>query len=98
MEIMYDVETCSENYKKYIRSAKYGDTISKTTKENMIFIYNEKKYIIRFCLEFSFDFENSFNYTYFSDFKCNRKIEENVMNKFISCVKKEFISTDRLSL
>jgi len=98
MNIIYDVETCSEEYKSFIREIAYGDTISETTQEMMIFIYNKKKYVVKFGLEFSFDFENGFHYTNFSDFKCNRKIEENVMNEFISCIKKTFITIDRLSL
>lgn len=96
-EIMYDVETCSEKYKEHIRGAKYGDRVEKTTKENMIFIYNDKKYTVRFVLKFSFDFEDGFSFTEFSDFKSSRKTEPEVMDEFISCIKSNFISLDRLS-
>jgi len=96
-QIMFDVETCSEKYKEYIRCAKYGDTISRTTKESMIFIYNNKKYVVRFILEFSFDFENGFHYANFSDFKSNRITAPNLMDEFISYIKEHFVTSDRLS-
>lgn len=96
-KFVYDVETCSEKYKEHIRSKKYGDTITKITKENMIFIHNEKKYIVRFILDFSYDFENGFHYTHFSDFKCNRKIDYKLMAEFEKEIRTNFISHDRMS-
>ena len=57
----YDVATCSELYKEYIRSLNYGDSISRTTDEYMVFMYKEKKFIVKFKLDFSFDFEDSFH-------------------------------------
>lgn len=98
MEIIYDVETCSENYKKYIRSISYGDTISKMTKENMIFNYNKQKYTVKFELDFSFDFENGFHYADFSSFTCSRRIDNKVMDEFVKYIKQHFVTTDRLSL
>lgn len=93
----FDVETCSEKYKEYIRGAEYGDTITQTTKENMIFIYDNKKCTIKFTLEFSFDFENGFTYTSFSDFKSSRKIKPELMSEFENYVKCHFVTSDRLS-
>ena len=57
-KIIFDVETCSEKYKEHIRGANYSDTITRTTKESMVFSYKDKKYTVKFSLEFSFDFEN----------------------------------------
>jgi hypothetical protein len=96
-EIIYDVETCSEKYKEHIRKAKYGDKVEKTTKENMIFIYNDKKYTVKFVLKFAFDFEDGFFFTDFFDFKSSRKIEPDLMNEFINHIKMKFITLDRLS-
>ena len=96
-EIMYDVETCSEKYKEYIRGAKYGTKVEKITKENMIFIYKDKKYTVKFVLKFAFDFEDGFLFTEFSDFKSSRKTEPKLMDEFIDCVKTKFITLDRLS-
>lgn len=95
--IDFDVETCSEKYKEYIRDAEYGDTVSRTTKENMIFIYENKKYTVRFNLEFSFDFENGFTYANFSDFKPSRITKPVLMDEFVKYIKVNFVSTDRLS-
>ncbi len=95
--IVYDVEDCSENYKKFIRCAKYGDTIEKTTKENIVFICNDKKYTIKFILKYAFDFENGFIFTEFSDFKSSRKTESELMDEFISHIKSGFVTSDRLS-
>lgn len=96
-QISFEVETCSEKYKEYIRAAKYGDTISRTTKENMMFICNNKKYTIRFELEFSFDFENGFYYTNFSDFKSSRITDHKLMTEFTNYIMSHFVTTDRLS-
>jgi len=96
-EFVYDVETCSENYKDHIRTAKYGAIVEKTTKESMIFIYNNKKYTIKFVLKYAFDFDNGFYYTDFSEFKSSRKVEPDLMNDFIDCIKKGFVTSDRLS-
>lgn len=93
----FDIETCSEKYKKYIRGTKYGDTVSKTTKENIIFLIDNKKYIVKFTLEFSFDYENGFNYTNFSDFKINRITKTELMNEFIKYIKNNFVNSERLS-
>lgn len=95
--IIFDVETSSEKYKEYIRGKKYGDRIEKITKESMIFIYNNKKYIVKFNLDFSYDFENEFNYTRFSDFKINRKIDQNIMDEFEKYIINNFITYDRMS-
>ena len=92
-----EVETCSERYKKYIRSAEYGDTVSETTNENMIFLFDNKKYTIKFTLDFSFDFENGFNYTNFSDFKSSRNAKSDILNEFIKHIKNNFVTSDRLS-
>lgn len=96
-EIDFDVETCSENYKKNIRSANYGDYVNKTTEESMIFIYEGKKYTIKFTLEYSFDFDNAFTHTHFSDFKSSRITPPNLMDEFIKYVKWSFVTCDRLS-
>lgn len=96
-DLDYAVETCSERYKEYIREAKYGDTVSKTTKENMIFLFDNKKYIVRFTLEFTFDFENGFTDTNFSDFKSSRITNPSLMYEFIKCIQKSFVTTNRLS-
>ena len=96
-QIVFDVETCSEKFKEHIRGAKYGDIISRTTNENMIFIYNNKKYIVRFILEFSFDFENGFHYAKFSDFKSNRITGPNLMNEFMNYIRDDFMTAERLS-
>ncbi len=93
----YDVETCSEVYKEHIRSIKYGDSISNVTDENMIFIYKEKKFIVKFKLDFSFDFENGFHYTKFSDFTYNRKVNDDEKKEFEECIRTSFVSEDRLS-
>lgn len=95
--LCFEVETCSERYKKYIRSAEYGDTVSETTNENMIFLFDNKKYTIKFTLEFSFDFENGFNYTNFSDFKSSRNAKSDILNEFIKHIKNNFVTSDRLS-
>jgi hypothetical protein len=95
--IIFDVETCSEKYKQHIRGKKYGDIITATTKENIIFIYDEKKYIIKFKLEFSYDFENEFNYTHFSDFTSNRKLKDTIKNVFETHIREKFITYDRMS-
>ena len=97
MEIVYDVETCSEKYKQCIRKKKYGDTIEKVTKESVIFIYENKKYTVKFILEFSFDFDNGFHYTNFSDFKCSRIVNENLMNEFQRYIRRNFVTSERLS-
>lgn len=96
-EIVYNVETCSEKYKEHIRGAKYGTKVEKTTKENTIFIHNDKKYTIRFVLKFAYDFEDEFLFTEFSDFKSSRKIEPDLMDEFIVHIKTKFITLDRLS-
>lgn len=96
-KIEYDVENCSENYKQYIRQANYGDTVSRTTNENVVFIFENKKYIVKFNLEFSFDFENGFNYIDFSNIKCNRVAPPFLMNEFISYINRFFVTSDRLS-
>lgn len=93
----YDVETCSEVYKEYIRSIEYGESISRVTDENMIFIYKEKKFIVKFKLDFSFDFENSFHYARFSDFTYNRKVNDDEKNEFEKYIKENFVTLDRLS-
>jgi hypothetical protein len=95
--IDYDVETCSEVYKQYIRSAKYGDIVSNTTKENIIFIYKEKKFILKFTLDFSFDFNNGFNHTNFYDFSYNRKVNDDEKKEFERYVNHNFVTEDRLS-
>lgn len=95
--IDYDVETCSEKYKELIRDGSYGDIIEGNTKEKMIFIYNKKKYIIKFDVDFSYDFENGFNHTYFSNFTCNRVIEYNIQKTFENYIIKNFVTNDRLS-
>jgi len=96
-DLDYAVENCSETYKEYIRVSKYGDTVSKTTKENMIFLFDKKKYIVRFTLEYTFDFENGFTHTKFSDFKSNRTTNPSLMYEFIKCIQKNFVNTDHLS-
>jgi hypothetical protein len=96
-EIIYDVETCSEKYKEHIRVAKYGTKVEKTTKENTIFIHNDKKYTVKFVLKFAYDFEDGFFFTEFSDFKSSKKIEPNLMDEFINHIKTKFITLDRLS-
>ena len=96
-EIVYDVETSSEKYKEYIRGAKYGTKVEKTTKENTIFIHNDKKYTVRFILKFSYDFEDGFLFTEFSDFKSSKKTESDLMDEFINHIKTKFITFDRLS-
>ena len=96
-KIVFDVETCSEKYKEHIRNKKYGDIIQKTTKESMVFIYGGAKYTVKFTLEFSYDFENAFNYTYFSEFKCSRKVSPNVMEEFEKYIMDRFITNDRMS-
>ena len=35
-EPSFDVETCSEEYKEYIRCAKYGDIVEQISNEYMI--------------------------------------------------------------
>ena len=96
-DLDYAVENCSERYKEYIRVSKYGDTVSKTTKENMIFLFDKKKYIVKFTLEYTFDFENGFTHTKFYDFKSNRTTNPSLMYEFIKCIQKNFVNTDRLS-
>ena len=96
-EIIFDVETCSEVYKHHIRESKYGDITESTTDEYMIFIYKNKTYKIKFKLQFSFDFENGFNYTYFSNFKSNIRIKDNVMEEFQKHIKETFVTLNRLS-
>lgn len=96
-EIDFDVETCSEKYKQHIRCINYGDSISKTTKESMLFIYKDKKYTVKFTLEFSFDYENGFHYTTFSDFKSSRITPPDLMDEFVKYIKTHFVTTDRLS-
>lgn len=99
-DIEFDVETCSEVYKEYIRDSKYGDTTQGNTSEKMIFIYKNKTYIMEFRLDFSFDFENGFNYTYFSDFVCKPKtkqITDKVFSEFENYIRNHFVTTDRLS-
>jgi hypothetical protein len=96
-EIVYDIETYSEKYKEHIRGAKYGTKVQKTTKENIIFIHNDKKYTVRFVLNFAYDFEDGFFFTEFSDFKSNRKTETDLMDEFILHIKTKFITLDRLS-
>jgi hypothetical protein len=96
-EILYNVEISSEKYKQYIRRAKYGTKVEKITKENIIFIHNDKKYIIRFILKFAYDFEDGFLFTEFSDFKSSTKIEPYLMDEFINYIKTKFITLDRLS-
>jgi hypothetical protein len=96
-KIVYDVETCSEKYKEHIRCAKYGAKVEKTTKENTIFIYNDKKYTVKFVLKFAYDFEDGFFFTEFSDFKSSKKIGPDLMDEFINHIKTNFITLDRLS-
>jgi hypothetical protein len=93
----FDVETCTEKYKQHIRCKKYGDIIEAKTEENMIFIYSNKTYIIKFKLEFLYDFENGFNYTRFSDFKSNRKLKDNIKNVFENHIINNFVTEDRMS-
>lgn len=93
----FDVETCSEKYKEHIRCINYGDSISTTTKESMIFIHKDKKYTIKFSLEFAFDYENGFCYTNFSDFTSSRKIMPELMAEFVNYIKGHFVTSDRLS-
>ena len=96
-KIVFDVETCSEKYKEHIRGANYSDTITRTTKESMVFSYKDKKYTVKFSLEFSFDFENGFYYTTFSDFKSTRITPPDLMDEFTKYIKTHFVTTDRLS-
>jgi hypothetical protein len=96
-KIVYDIETRSEKYKEHIRIAKYGTKVEKTTKENTIFIHNNKKYTVRFILKFAYDFEDGFFFTEFSDFKSSQKIEPDLMDEFINHIKRKFITLDRLS-
>jgi hypothetical protein len=95
---IYDIETCSEKYKEHIRGTKYGTKVEKTTKENIIFIYNDKKYTISFVFKFAYDCEDGFFFTKFSDFKSRQKIEHELMDEFINHIKTKFITLDRLSL
>jgi hypothetical protein len=96
-EPSFDVETCSEEYKEYIRGAKYGDIVEQISNEYMIFIYRNKKHIVKFNLDFSYDFENGFNHTYFSNFSCSVNINNNLMETFQNCIKNNFVTEDRLS-
>ena len=97
-KIVYDIETCSEKYKEHIRGTKYGTKVEKTTKENIIFIHNDKKYTISFVFKFAYDCEDGFFFTKFSDFKSRQKIEHDLMDEFINHIKTKFITLDRLSL
>jgi hypothetical protein len=97
-EICFDVDTCSEVYKEYIRDSVYGETTHGKTLENMIFIYRNKKYVMEFRLEFLFDFDNGFHYTYFTDFNCRpNRLKSNVKTIFENHIRNNFVSTDRLS-
>jgi hypothetical protein len=96
-EFVYYIETTSEKYKEHIRGGKYGAKVEKTTKENIIFIHNDKKYTIRFVLKFAYDFEDGFLFTEFSDFKSSKKTEPNLMYQFINHIETKFITLDRLS-
>jgi hypothetical protein len=96
-EFVYNVETRSEKYKEHIRGAKYGTKIEKTTKENTIFIHNDKKYTVKFVLKFAYDFEDGFFFTEFSEFKSSKKTEPDLMDEFINDIKTNFITLDRLS-
>lgn len=96
-EYDYDVETCSEVYKEYIRVANYGDTVSKITDEYMVFIYKEKKITVNFKLDFWYDFDDGFGRTEFSNFKCNSNINDDLKKEFENCIKSSFVTSDRLS-
>jgi len=96
-EIEFYVETRSEKYKEHIRGAKYGTKVEKITKENTIFIHNNKKYTVRFILKFAYDFEDGFLFNEFSDFTSSKKIDPELMDKFINHIKTKFITLDRLS-
>lgn len=96
-EPSFDVETCSEEYKEYIRDAKYGDMVEETSNEYMIFIYKNKKHVVKFNLEFAFDFENGFYHCNFSNFSCETKLNNNVMETFQNYIKNNFVTEDRLS-
>jgi len=97
IEIEFEVETCSDKYKTHIRKAKYGDVINKTTKESVVFIYGLKKYIVKFTLEYSYDFQNGFNRTRFYDFKYSRSVNAAMINEFHNYINDKFITHDRLS-
>lgn len=96
-EIIYDVETASEVYKEYIRGAEYGDVVSKTTSEYMIFIYKEKRITVSFKLKFSYDFDDGFTNTKFSDFSYSSNLPDDEKKEFQACIENGFVTCDRLS-
>ena len=96
-DIEFDVETCSEVYKESIRCGAYGDTIEDYTRENMIFIYKDKKYKMYFDLQFSFNFEDGFIHTYFTNFELNEWIKPSVKKEMEKYIRQNFVTEDRLS-
>ncbi len=95
--VEFDVETCTEIYKTIIRDAKYGDLIGDITRENMTFIINNKKIKMYFYLDFSFDFDNGFNHTYFTNFETNCWVKPSVKKEMEKYIRQTFVTEDRLS-
>lgn len=97
-KIDFYIDSCSEKYKEHIRGRRYGDIIEKTTAESVTFIVeNDKKYTVKFFLSFSFDFENGFHCVNYSEFKFNRKIDNDLKDILIKYIKNNFVDSDRLS-
>lgn len=93
----FDVETCTEVYKEYIRNAKYGDVVAAITRENMTFIVNNKKIKIYFNLDFSFEFEEGFYHAYFTNFEPDTWIKPHLRRDMENYIRRTFVTTDRLS-
>ena len=93
----FDVETCTEVYKEVIRDAKYGDLVGDITRENMTFIVNDKKIKMYFYLDFSFDFDNGFNHTYFTNFETDTWVKPSLRKEMERYIRTTFVTEDRLS-
>ncbi len=93
----FDVETCTEVYKEVIRDAKYGDLVGDITRENMTFIVNGKKIKMYFYLDFSFDFDNGFNHTYFTNFETDTWVKPSLRKEMERYIRTTFVTEDRLS-
>lgn len=95
--VEFDVETCTEVYKEVIRDAKYGDLVGDVTRENMTFIVNKKKIKMYFYLDFSFDFEEGFYHTYFTNFELDTWVKPSLRKEMERYIRNNFVTEDRLS-
>jgi len=105
-----DVINYTENYKNKIRGAEYDETVRGNTKESMEFLFiNDKnesrKVLVEFELDFSFSFEDGFDYAKFSNFvvhyygNYNEDFEypDDIEEELELYIREEFVNTDRLS-